>query len=235
MRKGTELAKEARLAGAAGILFSVLSLIVVPLSPELGPPLGATADEIAGYYVRHRSGFLVGNYLGIAAFLPGFVQLVIVSSWVRRREDRQAWLGTLVLTTGTFAYAVGAVVLIVFQAVPFLLQGEGRVSMLGVASLANVGFSLFCLAAMPFLASLGWATLATGVLPRWFGWTSLACALGAIGVSLGALVTEPRWLAAGGLATGLGFFGFFAWTFVLALLSFRGADDKAAESSTEPS
>ena len=221
MREDSGFARERRIAGAAGILFAALSLIVVPLSPEIGPPLGANADEIAGYFLRHRAGFLLGNYLGIAAFLPGFIQLVIVSSWIRRREDPHAWQGHLVRATGTFAYAVGAVVLILFQVVPFLVEGEGRIGMLGLASLANVAFSLFVLAAMPLLASLGWATLVTGVFPRWFGYASLACALGAIFVSLGALMTEPRWLAAGGLATGVGFFGFFLWTFVLALLSFR--------------
>src|SRR4051812_33871242 len=98
--------KERRLAGAAGILFAVLSLAVIPLSPEIGAPIGSSADELVGYYIRHRFGFLLGNYLGVAAFLPGFVQLVITSSWIRRREEPHGWLGSLVLATGTFAYSV---------------------------------------------------------------------------------------------------------------------------------
>src|SRR5688572_27404817 len=88
----SKLVKERKLAGWAGILFSILSLIVVPLSPEVGPPIGSPADAIADYYSKHQLGFLVGNYLGIAAFFPGFIQLVIVSAWFRRREDRDGWL-----------------------------------------------------------------------------------------------------------------------------------------------
>jgi hypothetical protein len=223
MREPHDRSSERRIAGGAGIVFALLSLIVVPLAPEIGPPVGATADEIAGFFGRNRFGFLLGNYLGIAAFLPGFVQLVIVSTWVRRREDEHGWLGKLVLTTGTFAYAVGAVVLIVFQVVPFLLEGEGRVSLAGLGGLASVSFGLFLLTAMPLLASVGWATLATGVFPRWFGHVSLACALGATFVSLGSLTTQPWWFAAGGLATGIGFILFFTWTFVLAILCLRRA------------
>ena len=213
--------KERLLAGAAGILFSVLSLAVIPLSPEIGAPIGSSADDLVGYYVRHRSGFLIGNYLGVAAFLPGFVQLAILSSWIRRQEEPDGWLSSLVLATGTFAYSVGACVLIVFQVLPFLMDGEARVGAPAVASLANVGFCLFLLAGMPFLASLGWATLATRVFPKWLGLTSVAMAIGGIAVSLGALTTQPRWLAAGGLATGIGFVGFFAVMSAFALMSLR--------------
>lgn len=66
-----------RAAGWAGIVFSVLSLIVIPLSFPPPPPLGATGAEFSAYYDAHRWGFLIGNYLGIAAFIPGFLQLVV--------------------------------------------------------------------------------------------------------------------------------------------------------------
>jgi hypothetical protein len=167
---------------------------------------------------------LLGNYLGVAAFLPGFVELAIVARWIRRREGPDGWLASLVLATGTYGYADGTVVLVVFQVLPFLGGNDGA----AMYGLANVGFALFPLMGLPFVVSIGWASLKTAVFPRWFGWASFASAPLAVGVSLGALMTEPRWLAAGGAATGAGFVGFFGWALVLAVLSWRYREPDAA-------
>jgi hypothetical protein len=40
-------------------------------------------------------------------------------------------------------------------------------------------------------------------------------------MSVGALVESPRWLAAGGTVTDLGFVGFFAWIGCMAVLFLR--------------
>src|SRR4051812_39532502 len=114
-------ARAFRLAGWAGIVFSVLSLIVIPLAAAPPPALGASGNTIMAWYTAHRTGFLIGNYLGIAAFFPGFVQLVALAARVRRREGADGWLASLVLTTGTFTYAIFACSLVVFQLLPFLV------------------------------------------------------------------------------------------------------------------
>jgi hypothetical protein len=119
------------------------------------------------------------------------------------------------------------VVLVVFQALPFLTEGEGRVAMQAAASVANVGFALFPLMGLPFVVSVGWASLRTQVFPRWFAYASLGAVPSVVVVSLGAMTTEPRWLAAGGLATGFGFVGFFGWTLVMAVLAWRHEEQKS--------
>src|SRR5437879_13680388 len=111
---------ERRLAGLAGILFSALSVAIIPFSPEIGAPIGSSADELVSYYVRHHSGFLLGNYLGVAAFLPGFIQLAIVSSWIRRLDEPHGWLGSLAHSRGSFAYSPGPCRLVVSQVLPFI-------------------------------------------------------------------------------------------------------------------
>ncbi|MFO0762568.1 MAG: hypothetical protein U0359_39375 [Byssovorax sp.] len=210
-----------RLAGWAGIVFSILSLIVIPLvvTPMTpAPVLGSSGAEIAAWYTAHRMGFLVGNYLGIAAFVPGFVQLAVLAARVRKAEGEDGFLGALVLSTGIFAYTVFACSLVVFQVLPFLTDpAEAR----ALGWLGSVWFSLDGLAALPFVLSVGWAVGRTGALPRWIAPASWAVAVVALVMSFGSLTMAPGWLAGGGLATFAGFFLFFVWTGALGAAMLR--------------
>lgn len=212
-----------RLAGWAGILFSALSLVVFPLvlTPPAPPVVGQSGAEVALWFDLHRTGFLVGNYLGVAAFLPGFVQLSVLAARIRRAEGEGGFLAALVLTTGTFGYAVFACSLIAFQAMPFLLAPHLHGSIEALGSLTAVWFALDGLAAFPLVISVGIATVATRVLPAWFARVSWVVAVLALAMSIGALTTTPSWLAAGGIVTGVGFIGFFVWTFVLGVVFLR--------------
>jgi hypothetical protein len=206
-----------KLAGWAGIVFSLLSLAVLPLAVPPPPPLGALPSELGAWFAAHHTGFLVGNYLGILAFFPGFVQLVVFVAEVRRREG-EGFLAPLVLATGTFAYAVFACSLMVFQALPFLIS-DASFGVLG--TLANVWFALDGLAALPLVLAVAWASRKTRALPAWFGPLSAVVAVVALVMSLGALTATPVWLAGGGLMTGFGFIAFFVWTGIWAVLMLR--------------
>jgi hypothetical protein len=217
-----------RLAGAAGIVFAVLSLAVIPLSPEVPPPLGSGLPEIAAYYTAHRLPFMIGNALGVAAFLPGLVQLAFLAAAFRRAEGQDGWLWMLVLSSGAFTYAVATFVLIAFQTVPFLIRPGDTVpfmirpgddgGLVAITFLANAGFSLVFLAGLAFILSVIWATLSTGVLPRWFAHAGVLVAISSLVQSAGAIVTEPRWLAGGGMATMVAFQAFFVWLFALGVI-----------------
>lgn len=207
-----------RVAGWSGILFSILSLIVIPLVMTPTPALGSTADAFATWYAAHRTGFLVGNYLGIAAFVPGFVQLAVLAARIRAREGADGWFGPFVLATGTFTYAVFACSLIAFQALPFLIDPQSPDATLAVGVLGAVWFALDGLAAIAMIVAVAWAALATGVLPRWFAHLSWLVAALCLLMSLGALTEDPAWLAAGSTATFVGFIAFFTWTLVLGVI-----------------
>jgi hypothetical protein len=213
-----------RIAAWSGIVFSILSLAVVPVVLAPAPPsVGAPGAEVAAWFDAHRVGFLVGNYLGILAFAPGFVQLAVLVARIRRAEGEDGWLSSLVFGTGAFAYAVFACSLVVFQALPFIVAPHLHVAIEAIGSLAAVWFSLDGLAALPLLVAVAWATHATNVLPRWFAHFTWVVAALAFVMSLGAFTARPASIAAGGALTGLGFVAFFVWTFVLALLFFRRA------------
>ena len=213
--------REGRWAGWAGVLFSALSLVVVPLvaAPAMDPPvLGADGKAVVAWYQAHKTGFLVGNYLGIAAFVPGFVQLAVLAARVRRLEGPRGMLGGLVLATGTFTYAVFACSLIVFQVMPFLVEPMGAQAL---GWLTSVWFALDGLAAAPFVIAVAWAAHRTGALSRRLVRASYAvCAL-ALAMSAGSLTTSPAWLAAGGPATFAGFVAFFVWTGAIGIAMVR--------------
>src|SRR5688572_11022238 len=96
-----------RLAGWAGIVFSVLSLIVLPLAlpPPPPPALGANGAAFGTWFADHKLGFLIGNYLGILAFVPGMVQLAVLAARVRRLRGEHGWFSSLILASGAFCYA----------------------------------------------------------------------------------------------------------------------------------
>lgn len=220
--------RASRVGGVCGLVFSALSLVVVPLvaAPATPPAaLGASGEAFAAWYAAHRAGFLVGNYLGIAAFIPGFVQLAVLAARTRAREGAFSWLAGLVLASGTFTYAVFGCSLVAFQAMPFLLDPRAPQASLAMGTLTSVWFALDGLAALPMLLAVAWAVAATGALPRWVVWLSGAVGALALLMSLGALFDAPPWLAAGGPATFLGFVAFFAWTGALAVAMMRPPPD----------
>ena len=219
------VARTNRIAGSSGILFSLLSLVVLPLVQAAPPPLGATGKELATWYLAHRTPFLIGNYLGIAAFVPGFVQLAVLAARVRQSRKDGGWLALLVASTGTFTYAVFACSLVLFQVLPFLVDPRLEGPMEATSALATVWFALDGLAALPLVVAVGWAVVETQVLPRWFVRFTWITAILALAMSGGALTREPVWLAAGGPVTGVGFIAFFVWTFVLGVLFIRRATD----------
>jgi hypothetical protein len=216
--------REDRVAGWAGVVFSVLSLIVIPLAFPPPPALGASGPVFAEWYGAHRWGFLIGNYLGIAAFIPGLLQLAIVAHRIKRAEaEKDGWLGPLVIASGTFTYAVFGCSLVVFQTLPFLTSARLEGPMEAMGSFATIWFALDGLAALPLVLAVGWAVLATGFLPSWFARFSWLVAVLCLVMSLGSLTSEPAWLAGGEPATALGFVAFFGWTLTLAILFLRRA------------
>ncbi|MBL0196272.1 MAG: hypothetical protein IPQ09_19010 [Myxococcales bacterium] len=214
--------RASRVGGYCGLGFSALSLVVIPLvALPAAPPaaLGMSGEAFAAWYAAHRTGFLVGNYLGIAAFVPGFVQLAVLAGRTRLREGAREgalrWLSGFVLASGTFTYGVFACSLVAFQAMPFLIDPKTPQAALTMGTLTSVWFALDGLAALPVLLAVAWAVAATGVLPRWVVWFTGVVAALALVMSVGALLDAPPWLAAGGPATFLGFVAFFGWTGVL--------------------
>ena len=209
-----------RIPGWSGVAFVVLSCVIVVLSP-FWPPLGASTAEVVEYYRGHRMPFLVGNLIAIGAAVPSFAQIAALCMLFKRAEGDSGWLWMAVLGSAVLAHAVGALALVAYQVVPFELDAGNELLAKGFNDFAGVAFGCFLLVLSGFVGFSGWATLKTGALPRWFGLSAIPIALLCLHGSAGALTTEPRWLAGGGLYSATVTSLFFLWCAVLAVLFLR--------------
>src|SRR5262245_18063935 len=109
--------------GALGILFVVLSLAIVVLAPAF-PTSSASATEVAAYYTRYGTRFLIGNYLAVFALLFSFPLLAYLAYRIKQRDQNPSWLWLMMFGSSILAHAVGAVDLTFYQLLPVVV-GQG--------------------------------------------------------------------------------------------------------------
>ncbi|MFT3713883.1 MAG: hypothetical protein QM817_39995 [Archangium sp.] len=203
-----------------GFLFVILSGVIVVLSP-FWPPLGASTAEVVTYYRDHRIPFLLGNLIAIGAAVPSFVQIAALCMLIKKAEGEGGWLWLAVLGSSVLAHAAGSIALIAYQVVPFELDAGQEAVAKGFNDFAGVSFACFLLILTGFVGFTGWAVLKTECLPRWFGLSTIPLSVACLHASAGALTTEPRWLAGGGLASAGVTSVFFLWCAALSVLFLR--------------
>ncbi len=210
-----------KIAAWCGITFVLLSGVIVVLSP-FWPPLGASTAEVVSYYREHRIAFLIGNFIAIGAAVPSFAQIAALCMLIKKAEGEHGWLWLAVLGAALLAHAVGAMALVAYQVVPFELGAGQEAVARGFNDFAGVAFASFLLIVTGFVGFTSWAVLSTECLPRWFGLSGIPLAVFCLHASGGALTSEPRWLAGGGLASAAVTSLFFLWCGALSVLFLRG-------------
>lgn len=202
-----------RLAGWSGIVFVILSLVIVVVVPPL-PQLNSQEDVIIHYYQLHGERFLFANYLALLASVPSFVFFSQMVSLIKN-SDNGGWLWIAVLTTMILAHAIGTVDLVFFQVAAF--EGsQGNLSSIKIFSdLAMIGFGFFFLIQSALIGYANWAMhkfkLCTPLQIK-LGWLA---ALTSFLPSLGTIAPEGIF-SVGTPLTGIGFFIFFLWISVLS-------------------
>lgn len=154
----------------------------------------------------------------ILVFLAGFRHLI------QEARPEHEWVGTLVFGTGLVLVAVTLVAdsmeagtaldTVGGKADPTAIRAltEGYLLMFG-----SVGCILFALLS----AASGYATLATGVLPRWTGWLSYAVAilnLAAIPSIYGGTDPNGFYTAAGWGVAVIATFPWLIWALIVSIL-----------------
>src|SRR5438105_12938327 len=130
----------ARIAGISGILFVILSLAILAAGPP-PPTLTSPAQEIVAYYPAYRLAFLIGNYLGVLAFVPGFVLMAYLTGLLKQAEGEAGWLWIIVLGSFLVTAAVSIADLILFQATAISADPGNEAVAKALSDLANLGFS----------------------------------------------------------------------------------------------
>lgn len=171
----------ARLTGICGLVVVACSWGQFPLW-MVGEPASVYDGEALARHLFGISNIALtrilldqGIYVAMMIFAAGFRELV------RRARPDCEWIGTL-----TFG---AAIVWLVVTLVADGLEGGAVLDTLGGTAdpsavralvqgtiLIYNGSTAFAITGM-FLAAAGWATLASGVLPRWTGWLAVVAAV----------------------------------------------------------
>jgi len=175
----------ARITGTFGVACVLLSWAQFPLWVIGGAPPFYDSEALARHLSDIRTTALVrilmdqGIYVSMMIFAAGFRHLV------RRARPESDWLGLLALVSAAVWLAVTlAADGLMGGAVLATLQGTSDVSaalplVFGTLLIYN-GSIAFAITGL-FMAAAGWATLDSGVLPRWTGWiawiSAVLCAL----------------------------------------------------------
>ena len=171
----------ARITGMFGVACVLLSWAQFPLWVIGGAPPFCDSEALARHLYDLRTTAFIrilmdqGIYVSMMIFAAGFRHLV------RRARPESDWLGLLALVSAAVWLAVTlAADGLMGGAVLATLQGASDVSaalplVFGTLLIHN-GSIAFAITGL-FMAAAGWATLDSGVLPRWTGWIagSLPC------------------------------------------------------------
>ena len=164
----------ARITGMFGVACVLLSWAQFPLWVIGGAPPFYDSEALARHLSDIRTTALVrilmdqGIYVSMMIFAAGFRHLV------RRARPESDWLGLLALVSAAVWLAVTlAADGLMGGAVLATLQGTADLSaalplVFGTLLIYN-GSIAFAITGL-FMAAAGWATLDSGVLPRWTGW-----------------------------------------------------------------
>ncbi len=175
----------ARVTGMFGVACVLLSWAQFPLWVIGGAPPFYDSEALARHLYDTRTTAFIrilmdqGIYVSLMIFAAGFRHLV------RRARPESDWLGLLALVSAVVWLAVTlAADGLMGGAVLATLQGTSDVSaalplVFGTLLIYN-GSIAFAITGL-FMAAAGWATLDSGVLPRWTGWiawiSAVLCAL----------------------------------------------------------
>jgi hypothetical protein len=226
-----------RVTGFAGIACVVLSWAQFPLWMVGSPPSVYDGAAFARHLLSIRGVVFtrvlmdLGIYASMMVFAVGFRQLV------KQARESAEWLGTL-----TFGAAI------VWLSVTLVADGleagaaldavsgapdpsAVRALVLGTMLIYN-GSTAFAVTAM-FLASAGYATFASDVLPRWTGWaaylSAALCVACVPAVYFGPVDTSGFYNAGGWGAAIIANFPPLAWFLCVGIVMLRranaGADD----------
>lgn len=171
----------ARATGWTGIAAVVLLFApIIAISTVGEPPLAATSQEAADFFVATGAGWVQAMEatasVAMVVLLWFFVGLALL---LRRAEGEPAWRSTVALVSGVLLAAYG--VLDASWDAAAHRADEIDAPLAGYAfDIGNIGFANAWLAMASLAVATGWVVLRTGWMPAWIGWAAVASAVGLV-------------------------------------------------------
>ncbi len=168
-----------RVAGVLGLLALGLIFAGNALTgsaggdPEFGGPVAEYARELAEN--PPGTAFWAGAYLEVLGFVAFLFYFPALWAVLRRNAGELEWLAVAALGAGLVSTAVklasGPIAIVVYDRAESGLSPDVQ-----TALIESNGWSFVLTFALDgaFLLAVGALVLATGVLPRWLGWSAIA-------------------------------------------------------------
>jgi hypothetical protein len=195
-----------RSAGLAGIVFVILILISVFAGGSMPKP-DDSAIKIQKFFIDHRRGLLVGNFVGLIA-IPFALWFAVALRELVRRDRLASAYGTALLA-GLLVTAPMALVGGALQAAPVYVTGAARQVDANVLRLIFEGQLLAFVGTSAGIATFALASAAairrSGALPAYTMWLALLAVAGNVLAMISGLGAKVSPLGIFGVAT----FGLF--------------------------
>src|SRR5574341_1699840 len=162
-----------RLAGIAGIVFSVL-FVVGAIALQGEPPQRTdSVEEIRQYFIDDGEIYLTGDYLVGIGFIFFFLPWAVgLSRLIRRADGLSGMLSTLVVVGAVAFVVIGGVSSIFFGAMAINASADPAIalddtSIRAFMELSTYAFGSFSIIGALLLAAASYGIWRTGVLWRW--------------------------------------------------------------------
>jgi hypothetical protein len=211
-----------RLTGAFGLVIVALNWAMFPLYalPGWPPPFQDTTSYIA-YWTSHSSIVLTRVLLDLLFCTCLLVFAAGLRHLIRQARSEYEWIGTLAfgallaLSTVTLAGAS-------LEGGQALDTAGGLANPTAIRALGEgyllIYQSIGCILIALFSAAAGYATLGTGILPRWTGWLAYVSAiLNLVAVPLGLSTAPAAVLAVAIIAD----FPLQIWLLIISIMLIR--------------
>jgi hypothetical protein len=177
-----------RWIGITGIIFVVLLVASVLVTPGNNPNTNATATKIVDYYHKHKNGYIVGGWLTVAAVFIGVPYFWYLREYMANENEENRRLATVAFL-GVFLFALSGAIAAgmnftlvdhVGKINPVMTQTLNDLNGTLWSALTGIGVGLFLLAT-------GIAIVRNHTFATWIGWAAVVFAVASITVILGML------------------------------------------------
>jgi hypothetical protein len=223
----------------SGPISMFMVLVGVWIAGFLPPPSpAASAEQVAAFYRANGTSICVAAILAMLSTAPFLLFIAVLSAQIKRIEGDRRTFTYAQLAAGTASMAP----IIIFPVAWCVAAFRPERSPEFIQAFDDFGFITMVMVTPPAVAqvlAVGLAILsdkgARRVFPRWLGYVSIFCAIGAVPGVLCVLYKAGPLAWDGSIAQGLPGLGFFAWVILMAVMLTRAINQQAQQEDAGPS
>lgn len=177
--------KSAKIAGASGLVFVVMSSIILFVAPVF-PTFKTPAEETLRYYLENNHGFLFANYAAIFGLIPS---LIFASFFADKISEQTKFVSkSMFVMSVALSHAVAFVSLMLFQVTALVAKPGLDILVKFSSDSANITFCFYLMLQGLYLFLFAGLALCGKLLPQWAGWAAIPIAFVSVVTSFGTVI-----------------------------------------------